>query len=277
MKVLLKTLIFCRYLSFSCLLNIILYLPTGAQQTIGLSSNIIVEKPVNDADFPIVTLDLLTAPLRYDTSDYKGVIRAIDDLQSDIDSVTSVKPKLVTFEASTNYEIVIGTLGKSKLLDKLVSSGKLDVKDLKGKWESFVIATIKNPQPGVQQYLVIAGSDKRGTIYGIYELSRQLGVFPWYWWADVPAKKRPAAYVLSGRHASGEPKVRYRGIFINDEAPCFTGWTQEKFGGRNSKMYAHMFELYCVCVPIICGRPCGQALLMKMIPKIPALLMNMAS
>jgi hypothetical protein len=70
-----------------------------------------------------------------------------------------------------------------------------------------------------RQYLVIAGSDKRGTIYGIYELSRQLGVSPWYWWADVPAQKRPAAYVRSGYYASGEPKVRYRGIFINDEAP----------------------------------------------------------
>lgn len=90
---------------------------------------------------------------------------------------------------------------------------------------------------------MIAGSDKRGTIYGIYELSRQLGVSPWYWWADVPAKKRSEAYVLAGRYSSGEPKVKYRGIFINDEAPCFTGWTKEKFGGVNSKVYTRMFEL----------------------------------
>jgi hypothetical protein len=95
----------------------------------------------------------------------------------------------------------------------------------------------------MEQALVIAGSDKRGTIYGLYELSRQLGVSPWYWWADVPARKRTNAFVKAGRFVSDEPKVKYRGIFINDEAPCFTGWTQEKFGGRNSKMYAHMFEL----------------------------------
>jgi hypothetical protein len=234
---------YSRNLSLACLLNIFLCLPVNAQQTSGLMLNIIEEKPVNESDFPIVSQDHVAAFIRYDTSDYKGVIRAIGDLQSDIDSVTGVKPQLIASIASTNYEIVIGTLGKSNLIDKLVSSGKLDVKDLKGKWENFVIATIKNPKPGVRQYLVVAGSDKRGTIYGIYELSRQLGVSPWYWWADVPAKKRQAAYVLQGKYISGEPKVRYRGIFINDEAPCFTGWTREKFGGVNSKMYTHMFEL----------------------------------
>ena len=102
---------------------------------------------------------------------------------------------------------------------------------------------MNHPAPGVKQALVIAGSDKRGTIYGIYELSEQLGVSPWYWWADVPPKKRKAAYVIPGRYASGEPVVKYRGIFINDEEPCFGPWAREKFGGINSKMYTHMFEL----------------------------------
>jgi hypothetical protein len=243
MKVSTKTLIFYWNLSFFCLLGIILSLPSGAQQTNGLTSNIITEKSETGVDFPIVSIDHSFASLRFDTSDYKGVIRAIGDLQNDIDSVTGIRPNMLTTQASTDYEIIIGTLGKSKLIDKLVSSKQLDIKDLKGKWESFVITTIPNPQPYSKKWLIIAGSDKRGTIYGIYELSRQLGISPWYWWADVPAKKRSSAYVLAGRYASGEPKVRYRGIFINDEAPCFTGWTQEKFGGRNSKMYAHMFEL----------------------------------
>jgi hypothetical protein len=233
---------FYRYLYLVCF-AIFLGKPVIAQQTSGLSTNIIIEKLENDGDFPIVSIDKKIASLSFDTSDYKGVIRAITDLQNDIDSVTGVKPDFTTAETSSEYEIVIGTLGKNKLIDKLILSKKLDVKDLKGKWESFVIATIPNPQPNSKQWLIIVGSDKRGTIYGIYELSKQLGVSPWYWWADVPAKKRPAAYVLSGRYVSGEPKVKYRGIFINDEAPCFTGWTQEKFGGVNSKMYVHMFEL----------------------------------
>ncbi|MDP4208876.1 MAG: glycosyl hydrolase 115 family protein [Bacteroidota bacterium] len=242
MKMLLRSVFSC-YSGVFCLLFLNICLPLGAQQTGALTSNIITENAQTNLDFPVVAKDHVVAPLCYDKDDYKGVIRAIGDLQNDIDSVTGVKPQLFTSEAFAEYEIVIGTLGKSKLIDKLVSSKKLDVKDLKGKWESFVITTVSNPQPNTKQLLVIAGSDKRGTIYGIYELSKQLGVSPWYWWADVPAKKRPAAYVLQGRYVSGEPKVRYRGIFINDEAPCFTGWTTGKFGGVNSKMYTHMFEL----------------------------------
>lgn len=226
-----------------CLLFFLFGLSVSAQQTGALTSNIITEEPENEGDFPIVTAEHVAASLRFDTDDFKGVIRAIADLQNDIDSVTGARPKLLTTEASFDYEIVIGTLGKSKLIDQLVKSKKLDINDIKGKWESFIITILPNTQPNAKPILVIVGSDKRGTIYGIYELSKQLGVSPWYWWADVPAKQRPSAYLLAGRYSSGEPKVRYRGIFINDEAPCFTGWTKEKFGGVNSKMYTHMFEL----------------------------------
>jgi len=232
-----------RNLSLCWLFSIVAFLPAAAQQTGALKSKIIVNSPQSQADFPIVAKDKTPAPIRYDKSDYPGVVRAIGDLQSDINRVTDVKPKLFTSDVSTHYEIVIGTLGKSKQIDDLVASGKLDTKDLKGKWESFVIKTVKNPKPGIDKYLVVAGSDQRGTIYGIYEISRQLGVSPWYWWADVPPKKRPAAYTLSGYYASGEPKVKYRGIFINDEEPSFGNWAREKFGGINHKMYAHMFEL----------------------------------
>lgn len=223
--------------------SIMLFNTINAQQTSGLMSDIILDNAKNGLDFPIVSTNKSVALIRYDVADFKGVIRAIGNLQNDINSVTGVKPDMVTSGKSANYEIIIGTLGESKLIDELVSSKKIELKDLKGKWESFVIVTVQNPKPNVKQALVIVGSDKRGTIYGIYELSKQLGVSPWYWWADVPPKKRSSAYVSNGYYASGEPKVRYRGIFINDEAPCFTGWTQEKFGGRNSKMYVHMFEL----------------------------------
>src|SRR5699024_6075648 len=211
--------------------------------TSGLTSDIISSHSESVGDFPIVNQDQKAAPLRYDPNDYEGVIRAIGDLQSDIDTVTGVQPKLVTSEFSSEYEIVIGTLGKSKLIDQLVSGGELDDEDLKGKWESFVITTVENPRPGVEKYLVVAGSDERGTIYGIYELSKQLGVSPWYWWADVPVKQRPSAYALAGHYASGEPAVKYRGFFINDEEPALGSWAREKFGSINSKMYAHVFEL----------------------------------
>jgi hypothetical protein len=206
-------------------------------------SDIIIENPMGDEDFPILSDKGNISVLSYDNADYPGVIRAIHDLQNDIESVTGKRPSLVTTIDASEFEIIIGTLGKSKPIDKLVSSKKLDVKDLEGKWESFVIKTISNPSKNVKNTLVIVGSDKRGTIYGIYELSKQLGVSPWYWWADVPVKKRTSAYVRSGSYFSGEPKVKYRGIFINDESPSFTGWCHAKFGGVNSKMYVHMFEL----------------------------------
>ena len=102
--------------------------------------------------------------------------------------------------------MIVGTLGKSALIDSLVATGKLDASDLPGKWESFVITTVANPVPGVERALVIAGSDKRGTIYGIYELSEQIGVSPWYWWADVPAEDAHASLRSStAGYASGEP------------------------------------------------------------------------
>jgi len=231
-------------LSFIFVIESIFFSVANAQQTTGLMANIVTENSegINKA-FPIVNTEKRAAPIRYDVADFKGAIRAIVDLQNDINSVTGIKPALLTNDVVQEYEIVIGTLGNSKLIDNLAKSGKLDSKDLKGKWESFVITTIDDSKKAGRKTLVIAGSDKRGTIYGIYELSRQLGVSPWYWWGDVPAKKRETAYVLPGRYASGEPKVKYRGIFINDEAPCFSGWAKEKFGGPNSKLYSHMFEL----------------------------------
>uniref|UniRef100_UPI0030EF4764 glycosyl hydrolase 115 family protein n=1 Tax=Rhodohalobacter sp. 8-1 TaxID=3131972 RepID=UPI0030EF4764 len=225
------------------MLSIIFCLPVLAQQTSGLTSTIINTQAESEEDFPIVNEDQQAAPLRYDPNDYGGVIRAIGDLQSDIDTVSGVKPEMMTSGPFSDLEIIIGTLGKSELIDKMVSEDKLDDKDLEGKWESFVITTVENPRPGVEKSLVVAGSDMRGTIYGIYELSRQLGVSPWYWWADVPVIQRSSAFALSGYYASGEPAVKYRGIFINDEEPAFGGWAREKFGGINSDMYTHMFEL----------------------------------
>ena len=83
---------------------------------------------------------------------------------------------------------------------------------------------------GVENALVIIGSDKRGTIYGIYDLSEQMGVSPWYWWGDVPVQKKTNVYVKAGKYQQGEPSVKYRGIFLNDEAPDLSNWVSEKFG-----------------------------------------------
>lgn len=207
----------------------------------GLNQNLISEKSVSGS-FPLVTPEQV-APLWYDDQDYPGVKRAIGDLQQDIERVTAQKPLMTSDQPKLKAVVIIGTLGKNKIIDQLINDKKITVDDLQDKWESFAITRVKNPAAGIDQALVIAGSDKRGTIYGIYELSEQLGVSPWYWWADVPPKKRNQAYVIPGRFASGEPTVKYRGIFLNNERPTLSGWTEEKFGGMNSDFYTKVFEL----------------------------------
>ena len=172
-----------------------------------------------------------SAPLVISSEDWPGVIRAYKDLQADIGRVTGVTPKVIFDKPPRKKEIVIaGTIGKSTVIENLISRGKINVDDISGKWECFLIQTVTNPLPGVKKALVIAGSDKRGTIYGIYEVSRQIGVSPWHWWAGVPVKKSAELYVLPGRRIYGEPSVKYRGIFLNDEYPALTRWVEHTYG-----------------------------------------------
>lgn len=185
-----------------------------------------------------------SAPVQVSSRDYPGVIRVLKHLQSDIGRVTNAEPELSIDNLPAAKEIVlVGTIGKSPVIDKLIQSKKIDVKNIAGRWETFLLQVVEKPLPGIDRALVIAGSDKRGTIFGMYDLSTQIGVSPWYWWADVPARHQPELYVLPGRHTQGEPAVKYRGIFINDENPALFGWVNEKFGGFNHKFYEKVFEL----------------------------------
>jgi len=182
--------------------------------------------------------------LSVDDQDFPGVIRAARDLQADMERVTGVSPHFLGDKQAAHGEVVfIGTISRSKVIDKLIREHKLDVSSIEGKWESTLTQVVDNPMPGVARALVIAGSDKRGTIFGIYDLSEQIGVSPWYWWADVPVVHADALYVTAGRFIQGEPAVKYRGIFLNDEAPALTGWVNETYGGYNHKFYVKVFEL----------------------------------
>ncbi len=187
----------------------------------------------------------IAAPLWLDENDHRGVLRAARDLQADIERVSGVRPVLSTSSTPPrgNVLVIAGTVGRSRVIDDLVARQKLDVRAIAGKWESFLVEVVEQPAPGIGRAIVIAGSDQRGTIYGLYELSCQIGVSPWYWWADVPVKRHDTLYVQPGRRVYGEPAVKYRGIFLNDEAPALSGWAREKFGGFNHKFYAHVFEL----------------------------------
>jgi hypothetical protein len=191
-----------------------------------------------------------SAALRVDAADWAGVQRAAHDLQADVNRVTGITP---AWNTTAKKMVLIGTVGKSPLIDRLASAGKIDVSGIRGKWESFFLQTVANPLPGVDSALVIAGSDKRGTIFGIYDLSEQIGVSPWYWWADVTPEHKSALYITAGKHQQGEPSVKYRGIFFNDEKPDLDFWVRAKFGEHavpggtaanfNSAFYAKVFEV----------------------------------
>ena len=184
------------------------------------------------------------ATLAASSADHPGVLRALGDLHRDLARVTGAEPQELRDSLSrTTPVVLVGTIGRSPLIDALVRQRKLDVTGVAGKWEAWVTQVVRAPFPGVDRALVIAGSDKRGTIYGIYELSSAIGVSPWTWWADVPVRKQASLYVDAARRVQGPPAVKYRGIFINDEAPAFSGWTREKFGGVNHLVYEKVFEL----------------------------------
>ena len=182
------------------------------------------------------------ASLYVDPHEDPGVRRAAEDLRTDIQRVSSTLPAS-TQVPKGKHLILAGTIGKSKLIDQLIKSGKLNVKGIAGTWENHLIQTVKDPFPGVQDALVIAGSDKRGTIYGMYTISSEIGVSPWYWWADVPVAKHKTIYIQPGKFSQGSPAVKYRGIFLNDEAPALAGWAKARYGGFNHKFYAQVFEL----------------------------------
>lgn len=227
----------------SLALTIFLTTNLGAQISLGLEETFVSFGQEHPGDFPVFNRNELT-PVWCSRADHVGVQRAARDLQADIERVSGRRPEYLQTESPAKKRVVIiGTAGKCPIIDSLIQAGRLPAAALIGKWETFVITTLSKPTEGIDEALIIAGSDKRGTIYGIYELSEQLGVSPWYWWADVTPVRQLAASVRPGLYSSGEPAVRYRGIFINDEAPCLTGWAKEKFGGLNSQFYTRVFEL----------------------------------
>ena len=178
------------------------------------------------------------------SKDHAGAIRATKDLQKDIERVTNALPPLSMDKIPATEELmIVGTIGKSPVIDELIRKKKIDVTAIVGKWETFLIQVVEKPLPGIKRALVIVGSDKRGTIFGLYDISKEIGVSPWYWWADVPVKKNSSLYVKPGRYSQGEPAVKYRGIFINDEQPALGRWVRENYGGFNHKFYENVFEL----------------------------------
>ena len=207
----------------------------------------------NVADYPKVSENAQTdwfplseATICTDAGDYKVMSIAAQMLADDVERVTSARSTIVSATSLKKLPqgatVVAGTVGHSRIIDELVRQKAIDVSAIKGKWESYIITTVNRPRQG--QLLVIAGSDRRGTAFGLTTLGEAIGVSPWYWWADVTPTKKNALYIEPGTFVLGEPSVQYRGIFINDER--FGGWArwaELKHGKVGPEAYKRVFEL----------------------------------
>ena len=214
-----------------------------------ISSNccIISQSIISEKNAP-ASLSIKTAtsviPIYTDSEDFTLVQKVATILQQDITNVTGLTPRLIhSLETGSKNIIIIGSREKSSLIRQLIAAKKLLLTPSAKKWEGYQVQVIHKPFKGVDHALVIAGNDRRGTAYGVLELSKQIGVSPWYWWADVPVKPKKELFARDAIIISDAPKIKYRGIFINDEAPALSGWTREKFGGFNHHFYERVFEL----------------------------------
>ncbi len=201
------------------------------------------------ADFPIV-INGRAASILVHPAEAEVVRIAAGLFAEDVARVAGVRPDVVISSDAAGIAgpvLIIGTVGKSALLGDLASSGKLDPKAIEGQWEAFQVDAIADPFPGVEKALVVAGSDRRGTAFGVFELSKTIGISPWAWWADAPVTRRPTLIVSADHHVQGPPSVKYRGIFLNDEDWGLQPWAAKTFepecGAIGPKTYAKVCEL----------------------------------
>ena len=217
---------------------VLLVLATSSQNVAALGEATFVETSSSQNSFTLCS-GSEAAKVLVDANDWPGVARAARDLSADINRVTGKLPAILSQpKLAGKNAVIIGTIGKSEFIDQLIREKKIDASDIAGKWESFFLQVVPQPFPGVDNALVICGSDQRGTIYGIYDLSEQIGVSPWHYWADVPPQHHDQLFVKAGKFVQGPPSVKYRGIFLNDEAPDLSNWIQARYGSAPGYKYA---------------------------------------
>lgn len=199
--------------------------------------------------FPLSTKTC--AAIMYDATSEPSVVgTAVGLLASDIEKVTGKCPSVSgngSVSASCRYAVIAGTLGHSSLINDLVRDGKIDVSSISGEWERYAVRLVEAPLKGVRRALVVVGSDRRGTAYGLLSLSRVIGVNPWYWWMDAPVEHRNSICLSVNAYDAATPSVKYRGIFINDEDWGLLRWAKRNFekelGNIGPKTYEKVCEL----------------------------------
>ena len=192
----------------------------------------------------------------HDDKAYSGVIKTADKVARDIEHVFGARPDVICADGedvntsfirddgTADQPVIFGTAGCSAILDELDKRGLIKLSGIRGKREVYSFSLVEAPFENVSSALVIAGSDKRGTIYGLFHLSDILKVSPLTDWCDImPDKMTELLLTEADAYVSKVPSVRYRGFFINDEWPAFGNWAMKNFGGFNASMYEHVFEL----------------------------------
>ena len=223
-------------LLLACVLALLATLPCAALARSDCAAPAAVCEARTGEAMPLVETGV---PVRVlvDDADFPAVHRAAEALREDLAAVSGGTP-----DPASRTAIIAGTLGRSARIDRIVAAHGIDTTGVAGAWEAYLLQVVERPEPGIDRALVVVGADRRGTAFGLYELSRRIGVSPWTWWADVPPPRRQQLYVAPGRFTDA-PKVRYRGIFINDEEPALGGWTRATFGGTNHRFYERVFQL----------------------------------
>lgn len=190
-------------------------------------------------------VDENSSAIYYDALDFEVVKIASKLFASDIERVSSIKPSVSAEKPNTKSAIIIGTIGSNKFIDGLIKRGKIKVDDIKNQWERYSYKTINNPFPGVDQALLIIGSDRRGTAYGVFDLSKAMGVSPWYWWADVPVKKRENIIINKIDFSSKAPSIKFRGVFLNDEDWGLKPWASKLMDPQINDIGPNTYEKVC--------------------------------
>ena len=226
---------------------LILYaIPLLGQKT--QSQHRLIVKTGTENDFCLAS-DIKTADILVDDGDSKTVLLAAELFSDDVERVAGHKPEVrFHIDLISSECVIIGSIKKSEIIKELIRKKKIDVSEIRGRWESCLILTVNNPLPGIDRALVIAGSDRRGTAYGVFELSKQMGVSPWYYFADVSIKKRDEIYIKAGKYTQKSPSVKYRGIFLNDEMWGLRPWAMNTLAPEEGKgigptTYRKIFEL----------------------------------
>lgn len=198
------------------------------------------------SDFTLVGDNAITSIL-IDKKDAKVVTIASNIFATDVYNITGKKPGVSTKDSRSETTIIAGTIGSNKLIDSMIAAGEIDVSVIEKQWERYSIQIVENPTSTIKKALVVVGSDRRGTAYGILELSRKIGVSPWEWWADVTPTKKESLSLTMEKEVSKSPSVKYRGVFLNDEDWGLQRWAALNFetetGDIGPKTYAKVFEL----------------------------------